>query len=110
MWLRPIVRLTYFLQAGTSPLIRTIAVPTEQEEAFRDFMIVLRPQASIEEINTILYEALQDPVELQRKAMAAIAYAREWLTNTRKVDRMLSDVQAYRRVGRLYHFFTLTQS
>lgn len=62
-------------------------------------MIVLRPQASIEEINAILYEALQDPIELQRKAMAAFAYAREGLTNTRKVDRMLSDVQAYRRVS-----------
>jgi hypothetical protein len=79
-------------------LIYLVAVPTEQEAAFRDFMIVLRPEASIEEINTVLYNALQDPAELQRKAMAGFAYAREWLTNTRKVDRMLLDVQAYRRV------------
>ena len=62
-------------------------------------MIVLRPQASIEEINTVVYQALKDPAELQRKAMAGFAYAREWLTNTRKVDRMLSDVRAYRRVS-----------
>lgn len=66
-------------------------------------MIVLRPEASIEEVNTIIYQALQDPAELQRKAMAGFAYAREWLTNTRKVDRMLSDVRAYRRVRLAEH-------
>ena len=77
-------------------------MPTEQEEPFRDFMIVLRPEASIEEINTIVYHAMLDPVELERKAFAAFAYAREHLTNTRKVDRMLSDVAAYRRGDRGY--------
>lgn len=61
-------------------------------------MIVLTPQASIHEINTIVYEALQDPLELQRKALAGFMYAREFLTNTRKVDRILSDVQAYKEV------------
>ena len=73
-------------------------MPTEHEEAFRDFMIVLRPEASIQEVNTIIHEALQDPLELQRKALAGFAYAREFLTNTRKIDRVISDVQAYREV------------
>lgn len=74
-------------------------VPTEQEEAFRNFVIVLRPEASMEEINAIVYRAMMDPEELQMKALAAFAYAREHLTNTRKVDRMLSDVELYRRVS-----------
>lgn len=76
-----------------------LVVPSEHEEAFRDFMIVLRPQASIHEINTIIYAALQDPQELQRKALAGFAYAREFLTNTRKVDRILRDVEAYKKVS-----------
>jgi hypothetical protein len=82
----------------------TGAVPTEHEAAFRDFMIVLRPKAHIEEINTIIYEALQDPLELQRKALAAFLYAREFLTNTRKVDRMIDDAEAYKQVSP-YHIF-----
>jgi hypothetical protein len=80
-------------------------VPTEQEEAFRDFMIVLRPQASIYEINTIIYQALQDPSELQRKALAGFTYAREFLTNTRKIDRVVQDVSAYKAVsGSVLHW------
>lgn len=76
-------------------------VPTEQEAAFRDFMIVLRPEASIDEINEIIYNALMDPLELQRKALAAFAYAREYLTNMRKVDIMISDVEKYKKVSNL---------
>lgn len=65
-------------------------------------MIVLRPHAPIGEINEIIRNALLDPVELQRKALAGFAYAREHLTNTRKIDRMLSDVERYRRGVRGY--------
>lgn len=66
-------------------------------------MIVLRPQASIQEVNTVIYKALQDPVELQRKALAGFAYAREYLTNTRKIDRLILDVQAYKKVRASIH-------
>lgn len=81
-------------------MMHMFVVPTEQEPNLRDFMIVLRPQASFEEINTIIYRALEDPLELQRKALAAFAYAREYLTNTRKVDNVIRDVIAYKAVSR----------
>ena len=83
---------------------KTEPVPTEQEEAFRNFMIPLRANAPIEEINEIVSRALLDPAELQRKALAAFAYAREHLTNVRKVDRMLHDIQSYRDGKRGYSF------
>lgn len=38
------------------------------------------------------------------KALAAFAYAREHLTNLRKVDRMLDDIQRYRDGRRGYNF------
>ena len=82
----------------------TLSVPTEQEEAFRNFMIPLRTDASIEEINRVIYDALLDPFELQRKALEAFAYAREYLTNSRKVDRILHDMEMYREGERGYSF------
>ncbi|CAD6581519.1 MAG: hypothetical protein CYPHOPRED_001599 [Cyphobasidiales sp. Tagirdzhanova-0007] len=85
-----------YAQAFLSGCIVAGDLPTEQEEAFRNFMIPLRANAPIEEINEIVSRALLDPAELQRKALAAFAYAREHLTNVRKVDRMLHDIQSYR--------------
>ena len=73
-------------------------VPTEHEPAFRNFVIPMPSEAGIDDINAILYRALLDPEELQRKALAAFAYARQHLTNTRKVDRMIRDVVRYMQV------------
>jgi hypothetical protein len=57
-------------------------IPTEHEEALDKFVIKLHPDATIEQIDEILKNALLDEEELKRKAFLAFAYARKYLTFT----------------------------
>lgn len=71
-----------YAQAFLSGCVVAGDIPTEHEEALEKFMIKLHPDATIEEIDEILENALLDEEELKRKAFLGFAYARKYLTNT----------------------------
>ncbi|CDZ97942.1 hypothetical protein [Phaffia rhodozyma] len=95
-----------YAQAFMSGCVVAGDYPTDKEEDICEFMIELKQDWSIEHINRVLKDALQDEEELQRKAMLGFAFARTHLTNTRKVDGMLRLWDGHNRGWRGYHFPT----
>lgn len=91
-----------YTQAFLSGCVVAGDIPTEHEEALSKFVIRLHPDWKIEQIDEALEQALDDPDELQRKAFLAFAYARKYLTNTRKISDMLKLVDDYNDGSRGY--------
>ncbi|KAL7414198.1 hypothetical protein BDY24DRAFT_414418 [Mrakia frigida] len=88
-----------YAQAFLSGCVVATDIPTDQEVELKQFVIELKPTWSIERINAAIDLALQDPEELQRKAMLAFAYARAHLTNGAKVEGMLKLWEGYSKKG-----------
>ncbi|CDZ97915.1 hypothetical protein [Phaffia rhodozyma] len=94
-----------YAQALLSGCVIAGDLPTEMEDELSEFMVVLQPYWSIEQINQVVAKALANPAELQRKALAGFMFAREHLTNLRKVDKAMElFVGGYERGERGYKF------
>ncbi|KAL7005663.1 hypothetical protein EMMF5_004744 [Cystobasidiomycetes sp. EMM_F5] len=81
-------------------------LPTEHDWILKDNIIELDLYATIEDINRAISTALQDPVELQRKAATLLQYARQHLTGTREIDLVIEMARRYRQGERGYTFPT----
>ncbi|KAJ3403439.1 hypothetical protein CcCBS67573_g06582 [Chytriomyces confervae] len=79
-------------------------IPLEMEEMFRNVVIPLRADMSVQEINQVLQEYLQDKERLAWMAVEAFKRARMHWTCRNKVDRLLEAAERVVRGERGYWF------
>lgn len=77
-------------------------LPTEREESLSDFLIILDPSWTFEQIERHIGTFLAEPERLEQMAMDAFAFARRELTTTNKIDNVLRMAHNYRNGIRGY--------
>ncbi|KAG0142774.1 hypothetical protein CROQUDRAFT_49780 [Cronartium quercuum f. sp. fusiforme G11] len=93
-----------FSQPMLSGCVITSNLVTEHDSFLKGNIIQLDLYDNIETINAKISAALVDEHELQRKASACLAYARQYLTGIKELDLLIDLSQRYRKGQRGYVF------
>ena len=79
-------------------------LPFEMEEIFREVVIPLSVDMTAGEINEVITKALQDPLDLQKRAAKGLILARKYFSCQKKTERALFLMDEYRNGFRGYYF------